>query len=505
MKKCIFLIVFLHFAIVIFSQPFVYVDGGFVQVMQGESSWIDYNKDGYPDAFITGDHYSGNQLYVFTRLYKNQHNGAFNYQKNNIPNVYLSAIDWGDYDKDGDQDLIITGETDNNKFITDIFRNNNNYFSKVNENLTPVRNGSVDWGDYDNDGDLDILITGETYNEKLISKIYKNMGNGRFTDLNASLTSVYYGDAKWIDIDGDKDLDIVMTGEGYNNRKIGKIYQNEGSDSFVELPIEIVGLSQSSMACGDLDNDKDMDFIVSGETYGKRMITVAYRNDGKGNFSEGYSAFDGARAGNIDLGDFDRDGDLDVVLTGESYNWAITKIYRNDGKFNFTDIYAGIPGVSMGGAYWGDYDKDGDLDILLTGLDNCYDFNAKIFRNDGKYKVKKVEKEPESGSIWITREMHISRPDYYYFVYASCYCDPFGEGKNDFHAFVSNVHKAKKKYVLMERFNEIVMNNLVNWPKVDPGHRVSIGFLTINEAEISRKRIMDDYKNEGFIIHYVNW
>jgi hypothetical protein len=505
MKKSILFTFLLSISLTMVSQPFVYVNGGFVQVMQGESGWADLDHDGLPDAFITGNNYSGNKQFIYTRAYKNRNNDNFSHFKTNIPDVYLSAVSWGDYDNDGDEDLFITGETRDNKLYASIYRNNRTYFSKINTGIIPVRNGSADWGDYDNDGDLDLLITGETYGDKLVTKIYKNNGNGGFVDIRTSVTPVFYGDAKWIDIDNDKDLDIIVVGESYNRRKIGKIFRNDGSDQFVEIPNEIVSLSQSSLACGDLDNDGDTDFIASGETFGKRMISVAYKNTGKGGFVEEFSAFDGVRAGNIDLGDYDRDGDLDVLITGESYNWAITKIYRNDGKFNFVDIYAGLPGVSLGGAYWGDYDKDGDLDILLTGLDNCYDFNAKLYRNDGVYKVKKVEEETESGSIWITRQMNISKPDYYYFVYASCYCDPFGEGVKDFHAFVSNVHLGKEKYKLMERFNEIVMNNLVNWPKVDPGHRVSIGFLTKGEAEEGRQRVMNDYKDEGFIIHYVNW
>ncbi len=504
MKK---LILSLQFFLIIFltsSQPFVYVDANFVEVMQGKGAWVDYGIDGYPDAFITGDRYSGNEQFIVTELYRNNHRGAFTNIRTGIPPVYLSALDWGDFDNDGDKDLVITGESTNGKLISDIYKNHRTYFSRVQANLAPVREGSVQWGDYDNDGDLDILLTGESHKNTLVTKIYNNSGKGKFTEINVALTPVYLSSAQWADFDGDGDYDILLTGMSYNKKLIGKLYRNDGDNSFVEVTTDITAVKLSSAKWGDLDNDGDQDFIISGESFAGRIITEIYKNNGKGGFVEAEAGIEGARGGNIDLGDYDHDGDLDIVITGESYSWAITKIYRNDGNMVFTDIYAGLPGVSMGGAYWGDYDKDGDQDLLLLGLDNCFDFNAKIFRNDGVYK-REVEKADEEESIWITREMTIVRPTYYYFVYASCFCDPFGEGKKDFHAFISNIHKAQKKYELMERFNGIIMNNLLHWPRTDAGHRVSIGFITKEDAEEGRQRVMKDYKDEGFILHYVNW
>lgn len=486
------------------SQPFVYVDAHFVEVMQGAGSWVDYDKDGYLDAFITGDRYSGNEQFIVTELYKNKKKGEFIEVNTGIADVYLSALDWGDYDKDGDEDLVLTGETRDGKLVSAIYKNNRTYFTKLKTNLTPVRDGSVQWGDYDNDGDLDILLSGESYQEQIVTKVYVNQGQGKFAETDIALAPVYLGTARWADYDGDGDYDILLAGLGTNRVIVSKLYRNEGANQFVEVPTGISPVKFSDAQWGDLDNDEDLDFIICGESYGGKILTEAYRNNGNGTFSKVTPNLEGARSGNIDLGDYDQDGDLDVVITGESPNWAITKIYRNDGNFVFTDIYAGLPGVSMGGAYWGDYDKDGDLDILLLGLDNCFDFTSKIYRNDGVYQRKIKEKEPES-SIWITREMYHSRPTYYYFVYASCYCDPFSEGVKNFHAFVGNVHQSPRKFELMERFNQIIMNNLVNWPRTGNAHRVSIGFVSEEEAKEGRKRVMDDYKSEGFIIHYVNW
>ncbi len=77
-------------------------------------------------------------------------------------------------------------------------------------------------------------------------------------------------------------------------------------------------------------------------------------------------------------GDYDNDGDLDILLTG--LGPSISRIYRNDGG-TFTDIEAGLPGVNFSSVAWGDYDNDDDLDILLTGQSGSEDI-TRIYRND---------------------------------------------------------------------------------------------------------------------------
>ena len=79
----------------------------------------------------------------------------------------------------------------------------------------------------------------------------------------------------------------------------------------------------------------------------------------------------GFRVSSVAWGDYDGDGDLDILLTGfNSSNLPISKIYENNINVGgtFTDIInAGLEGVSFSSVAWGDYDGDGDLDILLTG------------------------------------------------------------------------------------------------------------------------------------------
>ncbi len=94
--------------------------------------------------------------------------------------------------------------------------------------LAGVYNSSVAWGDYDNDGDLDILLTGNDGSSR-VSKIYKNNGDGSFTEQTSiSLTGVDYSSAAWGDYDNDGDLDILLTGSS-SSGYVSKIYKNNSS------------------------------------------------------------------------------------------------------------------------------------------------------------------------------------------------------------------------------------------------------------------------------------
>ncbi len=85
-------------------------------------------------------------------------------------------------------------------------------FSDIDAGLTGVDYSSADWGDYDNDGDLDILLTGTAAGLHRVSRVYRNNG-GTFTDIGALLPGVHWGSAAWGDYDNDGDLDILLTGD----------------------------------------------------------------------------------------------------------------------------------------------------------------------------------------------------------------------------------------------------------------------------------------------------
>ncbi|MFA6653280.1 MAG: FG-GAP-like repeat-containing protein, partial [Candidatus Delongbacteria bacterium] len=333
---------------------FTEINTSLTGVIYSSVEWGDYDNDGDLDILLTGNGIS--------KIYRNDA-GTFTDVAAELIGVSDCSSALGDYDNDGDLDILLTG---NSIFgpISKIFRNNGGTFFDIAAVLTGVMHGSSAWGDYDNDGDLDILLTGDT-NAGYISKIYRNDA-GIFIDINAVLIGVVDGSSEWGDFDNDGYLDLIITGYTGSER-ISKIYRNNAG-VFIDIGAGLPGVSLSSVAWGDYDNDSDLDLIISG-TIGFGWFSRIYRND-SGMFANIGAGFTEVFNGSAEWGDYDNDGDLDILLTGykaEGFSGGgVSRIYRNDSGM-FIDISAGLTDVYKGSSAWGDYDNDGDLDILLTG------------------------------------------------------------------------------------------------------------------------------------------
>ena len=300
-----------------------------------------------------------------------------------LPGITDSAVEWGDYDHDNDLDILLVGSG-----LAKIYRNDNGNFIDLAADLIGVSFAAAAWGDYDNDGDLDILLTGSSSSGN-IAKIYRNNG-GSFVDINAALTGVSTSAVAWGDYDNDGDLDILLSGLVFlnNNDAIGiaKIYRND-SGTFLELKAPALPqVAGGSVAWGDYDNDGDLDILLTGLTGSGTFPQTAkiLRNDA-GNFVAINTSLQGVSQSSVAWGDYDNDGDLDILLTGsftDEITIPISHVYRNDAG-DFVDINAGLTGVNKSSAAWGDYDNDGDLDILLAGA-RAIPNNpvTKVYRND---------------------------------------------------------------------------------------------------------------------------
>jgi PKD repeat protein/predicted nucleotidyltransferase len=323
--------------------------------------------------------------------------GLFSEQSDIIlDKVYNSSVAWGDYDNDGDLDILLTGYNtleSGSSAISKIYRNNgnNSFTEQTGINLFGVKNGSASFGDYDNDNDLDILLTGMTSGSFPVSKIYRNNGNNTFTEqAGISLIGTSYSSASWSDFNKDGYLDILLTGQGAGSNLISKIYRNNGNSTFTEqVDINLEHVSKGSSAWGDYDNDGDIDFLLTGNnSYGtQKSVSVVYANNGDSTFTvQSGISLPGVMSSSVAWGDYDNDGDLDILLTGYNSDGAIqyiSRIYRNDGNNVFT-YQSGIKleGVANSSAAWGDFDNDGDLDILLSGRLVSGGFTSKIYRNN---------------------------------------------------------------------------------------------------------------------------
>ena len=196
-----------------------------------------------------------------------------------------------------------------------------------------------------------------------VARVYRNDGQGVFTDVQAGLPGVGGGAVAWGDDDGDGDLDLILTGAATGG-EISRIYRNDGG-VFADIEAGLPGIREGAAAWGDYDNDGDLDLLLAGTTTGLD-VTRIYSNDGGGAFTDPGVALPQFGSGAVAWGDYDNDGDLDLLLTGYVWPSRVTSL-RNDGEGFSPGSMPGWPAVDGASAAWGDYDNDGDLDLLLNG------------------------------------------------------------------------------------------------------------------------------------------
>lgn len=249
------------------SSSFVGLHGGSIDVG-------DYNNDGKDDLLLTG---SDGEAYR-SLLYEGLGNGGFNLSTIALPGVGLGSGRFGDYDRDGDLDMVLVGDSGAG-LTAHLLRNDDGVaFSEIPTPFEPVVFASADWGDYDADGDLDLLVAGARISPVLAearTHVYRNDGNGIFTDLDTEIDGTYHGFARWGDINDDGLLDFIQAGgSGVTSlARPRQIYLNRGDDQF-EFVLNILELRISTGDLGDYDGDGDLDVIQAGQG-----IVALYRNE----------------------------------------------------------------------------------------------------------------------------------------------------------------------------------------------------------------------------------
>ena len=299
--------------------------------------------------------------------------------------VSASAVEFADIDGDNDLDVMIAGYNSSRMQKTSLYKNdgNGNYTLVPNTSFFSLQAGSTSFADIDGDNDLDLLITGKEKFDNL-SILYKNDGNGNFLrDVNVPFVGVQYSKTAFADVDGDNDLDVLITGQG-DNLPVAKLYINNGNGNYTEKAnTPFTGVSYSATAFADIDGDSDLDVIITGGT------SKLYTNDGSGNFTEVTNVpFDDVDKGGVAFADVDGDNDLDVLIIGERGSGAIAKLYLNDGQGNYTEkSNTPFVGLSFSDVSFSDVDGDGDKDVFIIGYYvNTMGFKvpvSRLYMNDG--------------------------------------------------------------------------------------------------------------------------
>ena len=354
-------------------------------------AFADVNNDGLVDLYVSNKG-GANKLFL------NNGNGRFE----DITAVAGAGIDYpgfamgsvfGDYNNDGNVDLYIATGGRHEIEANRLFKGNGDgtFVDVTNEAGVGLKafTYAASFADYDNDGNLDLYCA--NYGVGAQNVLYRNNGDGTFSDVT-DLAGV--GDRSWSwmgvwsDIDNDGDVDLYVVNGRYPVGEANKLYRNNGDGTFAEVAKE-AGVADGNWGLGasfaDVDNDGDQDLFI----YNYVGANNLYLNNGNGIFTQATEKIAGANDGwgkGPTFGDIDNDGDLDLY---EGDCKLANQLYVNDGQGNFKNIADQQPAIQCAtvrtkGTAFADIDNDGDLDLYVVnwGAPNKLYLNNQ---NDGNF------------------------------------------------------------------------------------------------------------------------
>lgn len=244
------------------------------------------------------------------------------------------------------------------------------------------------FGDYDLDGDLDLFVC--TWDGMNGNKLFRNNGDETFTDVTAAagIAQTFFGySPRFIDMNGDRWPELLVAADFGTSR----YFVNDGDGTFTDgTNAAGVGLDENGMGTtvGDFNRDGLPDwFVTSIYESGAKLGNFLYVNQGGDTFvdlPESAGAKHGGWGWGAEAMDFDHDGFLDIVETNgwnNQYENLPAYFYRNNGNMTFTEVQAGSGFDHTGqgrSVLTLDYDRDGDMDVVLTAFNEP----VTLFRND---------------------------------------------------------------------------------------------------------------------------
>ena len=425
--------------------------------LAGGCIFDDLTGDGRPDVFTsTFDVVHGASLYV------NRGDGTFDDQSKRAgldEQVYALNVSRADYDNDGRPDLLLLRGAWEKPARMSLLRNKGDgIFEDVTASAgldTPIATESAAWGDYDNDGRLDLFVCGEyrllpdnepgapssySADARNRSRLYRNKGDGTFVDVAepAGVQNERYAKgAVWGDYDNDGRLDLFVS----NMEGPARLYHNRGDGKFVDVApdLGVVG-PPHGFTCmfWDYDDDGLLDIFVAD--YSSNLAEVVatylglpmysedhphlYHNLGTVGFREVSREAGLARSMptmSVNAGDIDNDGDLDLYLgTGwMSLSGLVPDLmYVNvGGRFEDVTESSGTGHLQKGhGVSFADWDDDGDLDLFVVlggGYPGDRGYNA-LFQNPGNghhwLKVRLVGNQTNRSAIGAKLRVDLNGP-----------------------------------------------------------------------------------------------
>ncbi|KAB2867676.1 MAG: T9SS type A sorting domain-containing protein, partial [Bacteroidales bacterium] len=349
----------------------------------GDINWIDFDGDGDLDLSFA-DKSGGIDNHLI--IYRNDDNDRFTLiEPSGIVAEAIINLCWTDYNGDNKLDLFVTAYNSGNYNGVFYLGNGNGVFTKLDGfYFDPLTNNSIcKIVDVNNDGFLDVFISGSLPEDPNNRKTYLYINRMGTEFIRNEPLLVGYTDAiaEWMDFDNDGDLDLIIAGTG--NYPIAT-YKNDGEGNMSLWDNTFGYWVDCSFAAADFNNDGWIDIVCSGRISSLGFKNKLLLNDGTGHFIEQELSDESVRSNpDISTIDYDNDGFTDFYITGLSsdYSEKLTTIYKNvDGVSFVKQPGAIITPFANTRFSWGDYNSDGKIDLVLSGTIGS-NYATKVYKN----------------------------------------------------------------------------------------------------------------------------